>query len=78
MHNIFKLMSLLLYALGFKILGISVHTLQLTNIVPNTIIPSIPTISFIGFYNTFEGLIIQISYILSVIILAYLIGKKAV
>lgn len=78
MHNIFKLMSLLLYALGFKILGISVHTLQLTNIVPNSIIPSIPSISFIGFYNTLEGVIIQISYILSVIILAYLMGKKAV
>ncbi|MEE3777074.1 FTR1 family protein [Campylobacter sp. CX2-4080-23] len=78
MHNIFKLMSLLLYALGFKILGVSVHALQLTNILPNSIISSIPSISFIGFYNTLEGLIMQIAYISSVIILALLMRKKAV
>lgn len=78
MHNIFKLMSLLLYALGFKILGVSVHALQLTNIVPNSIISSIPSISLIGFYNTLEGLIMQIAYISSVIILALLMRKKAV
>lgn len=77
MHNIFKLMSFLLYALGFKILGVSVHALQLTNMMPNTIISSLPSISWAGFYNSLEGVIIQGIYILSVLMLAYLMREKA-
>ena len=70
-------MSFLLYALGFKILGVSVHALQLTNMMPNTIISSLPSISWAGFYNSLEGVIIQGIYILSVLMLAYLMREKA-
>lgn len=39
-------MSILLYALGFEILGLSIHALQLTNVLPRTLL-NIPSISML-------------------------------
>lgn len=61
-HLMFKVMSWLIYALGFKILGVSVHTLQLTNVFQQDIL-SLPSIAILGFYNSIQGMFAQIVYI---------------
>lgn len=61
-HLMFKAMSWLIYALGFKILGVSVHTLQLTNVLSQDILP-LPSIAILGFYNSFQGMFAQIVYV---------------
>ncbi|WP_290879351.1 FTR1 family protein [Helicobacter sp.] len=68
-HLMFKVMSWLIYALGFKILGVSVHALQLTNVLSQDILP-LPSIVILGFYNSLQGMLAQIVYIVLVIVVA--------
>lgn len=65
MHHLFKVMTVLIYALGFKILGVSIHALQLTQMLPTTVI-SLPNCTAIGFYATQEGLIAQLLYLAAI------------
>lgn len=66
-HLIFLAMSWLIYVLGFKILGVSIHALQLTNIIPLDILP-LPNVAFLGFYNNLQGLVVQAVYIAIVVL----------
>lgn len=58
-YRLFAAATLLIYALAFKIIGVSLHTLQLRDMVSITIVDGLPTISFIGFYPTVETIIGQ-------------------
>lgn len=62
MHHLFKVMTLLIYGLGFKILGVSIHALQLTQIIPRHLV-DLPNIEIIGFYASLEGIISQLIYL---------------
>lgn len=64
-HWMFRVMSWLIYMLGFKILGVSIHALQLTNMLPTHILP-LPNVVILGFYNSLEGLVSQAVYIVLV------------
>ncbi|MDE5603075.1 MAG: FTR1 family iron permease, partial [Helicobacter sp.] len=68
-HWMFLVMSWLIYILGFKILGVSIYTLQLTNIIPINILP-FSSVAFLGFYNNLQGILAQIFYIVFVVIVA--------
>ena len=46
--------------LGLKMLGVSIHALQLTNMAPNHPVTSLPTIDLLGFYPSWEVLGAQI------------------
>lgn len=65
--HLFKIMTWLIYFLGFKMLGVSIHTLQLTNTIPNTLIDSLPNMAEIGWFASFEGAVAQISYLLIIL-----------
>ncbi|QLB21474.1 iron permease [Vespertiliibacter pulmonis] len=69
MHRLFKVMTLLIYGLGFKILGVSIHALQLTQIIPRHLI-DLPNIEIIGFYASLEGIISQIIYLILIPLIA--------
>ncbi|WP_421383218.1 FTR1 family protein [Bacillus salacetis] len=56
----FKVATFLIYFLAFKILGVSLHALQLTGYLETTQIQSLPIISWLGFYPTWETLIPQL------------------
>lgn len=66
-RTLFLMMSILIFCLAFKILGVSVHTFQVLNQISNTTIEWIPHIQMIGLYPTVETLIPQI-------ILLFLVG----
>lgn len=53
-HRFFFVATIFIYVLAFKIIGTSIHTLQLTNVFPTTVIHELPVISAIGFYPTIE------------------------
>lgn len=63
LHHLFKVMTWLIYALGFKILGVSIHALQLTKILPAHLTDLVPAIPFIGLYPSWEGIAAQALYL---------------
>ncbi|PJG86460.1 FTR1 family iron permease [Conservatibacter flavescens] len=64
--TLFKLMTLLIYLLGFKILGVSIHALQLTQTLEIHSVTAIPNIPVIGFYANVESIVAQLIYLLSI------------
>lgn len=60
--------------LAFKIIGVSLHTLRLTDNLSTTIVDGLPVISLIGFYPTVETIIGQ--SILLVLVAATVLYKK--
>lgn len=73
-HKFFAIATILIYVLAFKIIGVSLHTLQLTDHLSSTIVDGLPVISLIGFYPTVETMIGQA--ILLVLVAATVIYKK--
>lgn len=59
-HHFFFVATIFIYALAFKIIGTSLHTLQLTNVFPTTVIHQLPVISWIGFYPTVQTIAGQV------------------
>ena len=76
-HRLFFIMSLFIFILAFKILGVSIHTLQILNIVPQHTINHLPFIDLIGFYPTYETLIPQLALVILVVIY-YTMSKKKI
>lgn len=74
-HRLFFIMSLFIFILAFKILGVSIHTLQILNIMPQHTINHLPFIDLIGFYPTYETLIPQLALVILVVIY-YAMSKK--
>ncbi len=58
-HKFFFVATIFIYLLTFKIIGTSIHTLQLTNVLPTNVMDHLPVISEIGFYPTIETLLGQ-------------------
>jgi len=73
-HKFFAVATVLIYVLAFKIIGVSLHTLQLTNKISTSIIDGLPVINMIGFYPTVETMIGQA--ILLALVVATIIYKK--
>lgn len=76
MHLFFGVATVFIYLLAFKIIGASIHTLQLTNVLPTHIIADLPVINVIGFYPSVETLSGQL--VLVILIVATILYKKKV
>ncbi|MEW4353483.1 FTR1 family protein [Streptococcus pneumoniae] len=72
-HRVFFYLTWLIYALAFKMLGVSIHALQLTNILPSHVIKGIPTVDFIGLYPSLEVLVPQVFLI---VLIAWMTWKN--
>ncbi|MFJ7512800.1 FTR1 family protein [Peribacillus simplex] len=72
----FKVATILIYALAFKILGVSIHSLQVSQMIQTNTISSFPFIETIGLYPTMETLVPQAVLIL-LIALATIWVKKS-
>ncbi|MDI3235445.1 FTR1 family iron permease [Exiguobacterium antarcticum] len=59
-NRLFLAATCLIYIMAFKILGASIHALQLTGIVPMHVVTFLPSVPWIGFYPTYETMIPQI------------------
>lgn len=67
-HKFFAVATILIYILAFKIIGVSIHTLQLTDILPSSVISGLPVWASIGFYPTIETIVGQIILLVLVVI----------
>ncbi|WP_415363241.1 Ferrous iron transport permease EfeU [Mammaliicoccus lentus] len=74
-HRLFFIMSLFIFLLAFKILGVSVHTLQILNILPQHTINHLPFIDLIGLYPTYETVIPQL-ILMVIVMIYYMMSKK--
>lgn len=72
----FKIATILIYFLAFKILGVSIHALQLTGHIGTTQIQSLPIISWLGFYPTWETIAPQVVLLAIIAVTAIWIQKK--
>lgn len=70
-YQIFFWMTWLIYALAFKMLGVSIHALQLTAILPSHLIDGLPTLDWIGLYPTWEGVLPQMLFVLAVLLVSW-------
>lgn len=70
-HRLFRVLTILIYLLAFKMLGSSIHHLQLTNVIPIQVLPQWPAIEWLGIYPTIEVLGSQLLFLLILAIIAY-------
>ena len=75
-HKVFFILTWMIYALAFKMTGVSIHALQLTNMIPNHLIAGIPTIDIMGIYPSLEGLAGQALFIIVVILITIRQGEQ--
>jgi len=75
-HKVFFILTWMIYALAFKMTGVSIHALQLTNMIPNHLIAGIPTIDILGIYPSWEVLAGQALFIIVVILITIRQGEK--
>ncbi|SOC25355.1 high-affinity iron transporter [Ureibacillus xyleni] len=73
-HKFFAVATVLIYVLAFKIIGVSLHTLQLRDSVSTTIVDGLPILSIIGFYPTIETMIGQL--VLLALVAATVVYKR--
>lgn len=74
--KLFRLLTWVIYFLGFKILGVSLSALQLTGYLSRTVLPSVPAIESIGFYPTVQTIMAQVIYILAIVALQWWIKRN--
>lgn len=67
-HKIFFILTWLIYALAFKMLGVSIHALQLTNMAPTHLISGFPTIDWAGIYPSLEVVVAQLIFVVVIAI----------
>lgn len=65
-HRFFAVATFFIYVLAFKIIGVSIHTLQLTNVLPTHVLSGLPIVNIIGFYPTVETITAQLILLLLV------------
>lgn len=75
-HKVFFILTWMIYALAFKMMGVSIHSLQLTNMIPNHLISGIPSIDILGIYPNWEGLAGQALFIIVVILITIRQGEQ--
>ena len=75
-YKVFFILTWMIYALAFKMLGVSVHALQLTNMAPNHLLSSFPTIDLLGIYPSWEGLGSQLVFLIIVLVVTLRQGEK--
>lgn len=74
-YKMFFLLTWMIYLLAFKMLGTSVHMLQVVGIIPLKVIAFIPTVESVGLYANWEVFTTQLIFIL-VVTITMLINKK--
>ncbi|MGG0643063.1 FTR1 family protein [Sporosarcina gallistercoris] len=66
-HRLFTVATVFIYVLAFKIIGVSIHKLQLTDVFPSSIVNGLPVAPAIGFYPTWETIAGQLILVLTIV-----------
>ncbi|WP_338449711.1 FTR1 family protein [Niallia oryzisoli] len=71
----FKIATVMIYVLAFKILGVSIHALQVSQVLPTHSIGS-PFIEWIGLYPTLETTLPQIVFVALILLTTVWVKKR--
>ncbi|NSM10724.1 hypothetical protein G5C01_05005 [Moraxella bovoculi] len=74
---LFKILTWLIYALGFKILGVSISALQLTGHLPRDVV-DVPSVALLGIYPSVQGLVVQAVYVAICVLVWFMSVRKSV
>jgi high-affinity iron transporter len=74
----FKAATILIYFLAFKILGISIHALQISNVLSTSTVHQLPFIDWIGLFPTWETTITQLLLVVVIVLLTWMVKKRTV
>jgi high-affinity iron transporter len=74
----FKAATILIYFLAFKILGISIHALQISNVLPTSTLQRFPFIDWAGLYPTRETMLTQFILVVVIVLITWLVRKQTV
>lgn len=72
----FKIATILIYIVAFKILGMSIHALQVANAIDTNLITPLPIIDWIGFFPTWETVIPQMTLLAIVGLTVFIVARK--
>jgi high-affinity iron transporter len=72
----FKTATILIYFLAFKILGISIHALQISNVIPTSTVEGFPFVDWIGLYPTWETTISQVLLLIVIMFIVFFMKKR--
>ena len=75
-YKVFFILTWMIYALAFKMMGVSVHALQLIDMAPNHLLTGFPTIDLLGIYPSWEGLASQLIFVVIVLIVTFRQGEE--
>ena len=67
-HQVFFILTWTIYFLAFKMLGTSIHMLQVVGILPLHVIHFIPTVEVLGIYANIEVFVSQLILIIIIVI----------
>ena len=67
-HQVFFVLTWTIYFLAFKMLGTSIHMLQVVGILPLHVIRFIPTVEVLGIYANIEVFVSQLILIIIIVI----------
>ncbi|MBO1198704.1 FTR1 family protein [Staphylococcus simiae] len=73
---IFRVLSILIFVMAFKMLGVSIQKLQLLGVMPRHGIEGLPTINWLGFYPSVETVLAQVVYVVCIACFVLLKRKK--
>lgn len=68
--------ALLIYVLAFKVLGKSIHSLQVAGVIDTHTAPAVPFIDVMGLYPTLETMLPQVILLIIIVILALWFKKQ--
>ncbi|NHC39839.1 FTR1 family iron permease [Bacillus sp. MM2020_1] len=74
----FKAATILIYFLAFKILGISIHALQISNVLSTSTVQHLPFIDWIGLYPTWETTITQLLLVMVIVLFTWMVRKRTI
>lgn len=78
MKPFFLISSALVFYLGFKFTGMGINGLQLSGLIPATTSDTLPTITSLAIYPTWQGIIPQIALVIMAVAIIFKNKKKEV
>ena len=75
-YRLFGILSWFIYALTFKMIGVSIYKLQFTKMIPTHSLVQIPSISSLGIYPTVESIMGQLLLVVIVVVIVWRIHHE--
>jgi high-affinity iron transporter len=77
-HVFFKVATFVIYFLAFKMLGISIHALQVSKVFTTSTVMNFPFVDWIGLYPTWETTLPQLLLVVVIFIMTWVVRKQTI